>query len=166
MLRLPEHSRRMVMAEQIRAQDVFDFLRPEQVHVISEASDKVDYAAGETVYERGAKAAHIYAVLDGEVTLRLPGKSGVSIVIDQLAKGGLFGSCICVGRETYALTAQCSADSKLLRIEHSVLKRLMDGDLVIGYALQSRFSAIYFGRYVETMKKLQAIVMNIPVETD
>jgi len=154
------------MAERLRAQDVFDFLRPEQVNVISEASDKVAYAAGETVYERGAKADHIYAVLDGEVTLRLPGKSGVSVVIDQLSKGGLFGSCTCLGRDKYALTAQCSADSHLLRIEHSVLKSLMDEDLVMGYALQSRFSEIYFGRYVETMKKLQAIVMNIPVETD
>jgi len=30
---------------------------------------------------------------------------------------------------------------------------------------QTRISEIYFSRYIETIKKLQAIVMNIPIET-
>jgi hypothetical protein len=30
--------------------------------------------------------------------------------------------------------------------------------------MQARISEIYFNRYNETMKKLQAIVMNIPLE--
>ena len=41
----------------------------------------------------------------------------------------------------------------------------MDEDLMMGYALQTRISEIYFNRYIETMKKLQAIVMNIPIES-
>ena len=41
----------------------------------------------------------------------------------------------------------------------------MDKDLMMGYALQMRISKVYFERYIETMQKLQAIVMNIPIVT-
>jgi len=152
------------MSERLVAQEVFRFLRPEQVDAIDEASEKVKYEAGSIVYEKGSKADHFYTVLSGEITLRLPGRSGVNVVIDQLAKGAMFGSCVCFRGDTYALTAQCTEGSELLKIDSAVLKELMDGDLMLGYALATRFSEIYFGRYIETMEKLQAIVMNIPIE--
>ena len=154
------------MAERLSAQEVFNFLRPEQVNAISEASEKISCAAGDTVYEKGGQADHFYTILKGQVALRLPGKGGVSIVIDQLSKGAMFGSCVCFYRDSYALTAQCTEDSELLKIESAALKSLMDEDLMMGYGLQTRISEIYFNRYIETMMKLQAIVMNMPVEAD
>ena len=153
------------MAERLIAQEVFGFLRPEQVNALSEASEKVMYEAGSIVYEKGAKAAHFYTIMNGEVTLRLPGRSGINIVIDQLTKGAMFGSCVCFRSDAYALTAQCTEDSELLKIDNAALKNLMDSDLMMGYALATRLSEIYFGRYIETMEKLQAIVMNIPIES-
>ncbi|UCG53422.1 MAG: cyclic nucleotide-binding domain-containing protein [Candidatus Latescibacterota bacterium] len=154
------------MAERLRAQEVFEFLRPEQIHVISEAADKVRFAAGDTVYEKGAKADHLFVVLKGQIALRLPGKGGVSILIDELSQGAMFGSSVRFYKDSYSLTAQCTENAELLKIRYSVLKELMDQDLMMGYALQTRISEIYFSRYLETMKKLQAIVMNIPIEPD
>jgi CRP-like cAMP-binding protein len=147
------------------AQDVFGALRSEQVNAISEASEKITCSAGEVIYEQGAPAEYFFVVLEGEITLRMPGRSGVSVVIDQLGKGQMFGGCVGFCRDTYAVTAQCSSDSVLLKVKSPVLRKLMDDDLVMGYALQTRISEIYFTRYIETMKKLQAIVMNIPIET-
>jgi CRP-like cAMP-binding protein len=152
------------MTERLVSHEVFSFLRPEQVDAISERAERVRLPAGATVYERGAKADYLYTVLDGEVTLRLPGKGGFSVVIDQVRKGDMFGSCICFQRDSYALTAQCAKDSELLKIESAALKNLMDGDLRMGYALQTRISAVYFGRYIETMRKLQAITLSLPIE--
>jgi len=153
------------MAVQLISQDVFGFLRPEQVHAISEASERVSYKAGDIVYQKGAKADYFYTILDGEVTLRLPGRGGVNIVIDQLRKGAMFGSCVCFRRDKYALTALCTEDSELLKVSSHVLKDLMDKDLMMGYALATRITEIYFTRYIDTMEKLQAIVMNIPIES-
>ena len=45
------------------------------------------------------------------------------------------------------------------------VKKLMEKDLKMGYALQVRISQIYFNRYIDSMQKLQAIVMNIPIES-
>ena len=61
-----------------------------------------------------------------------------------------------------ALMARCTRDSILLKVRSETLKNLMEKDLKMGYPLQARLSQIYFTRYIETMQKLQAIVMNIP----
>jgi CRP-like cAMP-binding protein len=152
------------MTQGLVAHDVFSFLRPEQVDAISERAERIRLEAGATVYECGARADHLYTVLDGEVTLRLPGRDGFSVVIDQVRRGEMFGSCVCFQRDSYALTALCTRDCELLKIESSALKALMDNDVRMGYALQTRLSAVYFGRYIETMRKLQAITMSLPIE--
>lgn len=154
-----------MIPDRLDKNEVFQFLRPDQVNVISNVAQVVDFEAGETIYERGAKADHFYVVLSGQVSLRLPGQSGVSIQIDELTEGAVFGSCICFQLVDYSLNAQCTRDSKILKIESATLKELMDEDLVMGYTIQTQISRIYFNRYIQTMKKLQSIVMNIPLET-
>jgi CRP-like cAMP-binding protein len=146
-------------------QEVFQFLRSDQVNAISEHAEVVDHAAGDTVYYKGAKAEYFFVVLEGQVALRLPGTHGVSVLIDEVGKGAVFGSCVCFDLQSYTLTAQCSEPSKLLKIDAIVLKEMMDNDLLMGFAIQSRISQIYFKRYIETMKKLQAIVINLPIDT-
>ena len=151
---------------QLERNEVFQFLRPEQVMAISDAAKVVEYRAGDTVYEKGEPARYFYVVLDGQVALRLPGRSGVSIQVDQLTQGAMFGSCVCFDLVDYSVSAQCTMDSKLLRLDAATLKELMDRDLVMGYAIQTQISRLYFKRYLDTMKKLQAIVMNLPIESD
>ncbi|MBW1881325.1 MAG: cyclic nucleotide-binding domain-containing protein [Deltaproteobacteria bacterium] len=154
------------MAGGLTAGGLFELLRPDQINKISEASERVKYHAGDIVYKRGEPAEHFFILLSGQVALRLPGKAGVSVMISELIKGAMFGSPLSLTRDSYALTAQCTDDAELLKIKSAVLKDLMDKDLVMGYATQSRISAIYFERYIDTMSKLQAVVMNIPIESD
>ena len=156
----------MPREERLEAQKVFSSLRPDQIDALSDAADVVEYKAGDTVYYQGKVANHIYVVLKGEVSLRLPGKGGISIPIDEATPGVMFGSCECFDIETYSTTAQCTQDSKLMKIEAAALRHLMDEDLLMGYAMQRRISEIYFKRYLDTMKKLQAIVMNLPIDTE
>jgi CRP/FNR family cyclic AMP-dependent transcriptional regulator len=148
----------------LEAHEVFSYLRPDQLGAVSEAAEPVSRRAGETVYRQGERADFLYVVLTGRVALSLPGRGDVSVLVDHLGAGEMFGSCVCLDLAEYSVTAQCVEDSELLRIEASVLKRLMDQDLKMGYALQTRISKIYFGRYVDAMRKLQAIVMNLPLE--
>jgi len=153
-----------MIPDRLNKNEVFQFLRPEQVRAVSDVAQVVEFDAGETIYERGTPADHFYVVLDGQVSLRLPGTSGVSIQIEELTEGAVFGSCICFQLVEYSLNAQCTRDSKLLKIESATLKELMDQDLMMGYTLQTQISRIYFNRYIQTMKKLQSIVMNLPLE--
>jgi CRP-like cAMP-binding protein len=152
------------MAGTIKAQEVFSFLRPDQVNTISDAAERVSYQPGDFVYEKGDKAEDFFIVLDGEVTLRLPGQGGVSLVIDHLQKGAVFGGPLGQKRRAYALSAQCSRKAKLLKVDVRVMNKLMDRDERMGLNLQRHVASAYFNRYIDTMQKLQAIVMNIPME--
>jgi hypothetical protein len=69
----------MLHEERLESQDVFGLLRPEQVDILSNAADVMEYKTGDTVYFHGEKADHMYAVLDGSVLLRLPGRGGISV---------------------------------------------------------------------------------------
>jgi CRP-like cAMP-binding protein len=146
--------------------EVFQFLGPDQIRAISDAAEVVEYRAGETVYHQGTRADHFFVVLNGQVSLRLPGRSGVSIQIEELTDGAIFGSCVCFQLVDYSLNAQCTRDSTLLKIESATLKEMMDEDLLMGYTIQTQISRIYFKRYIESMKKLQSIVMNLPLELE
>ena len=150
---------------QLTSHEVFSFLRPEQVDAISSAAEEISLKAGDTVFQRGDKAEDFYVLLEGQVSLRLPRADGVNLLIDEARKGTVFGSCVCLQRDTYTLSAQCSLDSRLLKIKASILKQLMDRDPVMGYAIQSLVSRVYFQRYIDTMQKLQAVVQSIPLET-
>ena len=156
----------MPREERLEAQRLFGSLRPDQIDALSNAADVVDYKAGDTVYYQGKRADHIYVVLEGEVSLRLPGKGGITIPIDVATQGVMFGACQCFDTESYAVTAQCVTNSKLMKIAASALRYLMEDDLLMGYVTQRHISRVYFDRYLETMKKLQAIVMTLPIDAN
>jgi CRP/FNR family cyclic AMP-dependent transcriptional regulator len=156
-----------MVIEQLKKQQVFEFLRPDQIDTLSNTAEVIRLKAGQSVYHRGDKADYLYVILSGEVALRMRGKGGVSILIDELTESGsMFGACISPSIDTCVLTARCEQDTELLKIEKSVLKRLLDDDPRMGYAIQSKIAEIYFKRYIEATRKLQAIIMNIPIELD
>ena len=151
--------------ETLTREGVFEFLRPDQVDTISNAAEVIKLEADEYVYYEGEVADSLFVLLSGQVALRLPGRAGVSILVDQLSTPGtMFGSSLSFRIGSYVLSAQCIKDTELLRIRTSALKRLLDDDPRMGYAIQSKISEIYFKRYLDAMRKLQAIVMNIPLE--
>ncbi|MGD8727760.1 MAG: cyclic nucleotide-binding domain-containing protein [Gemmatimonadales bacterium] len=156
----------MPVEKRLESQEVFSFLRPEQVNAISEAAEVIEYYAGDIVYRQGERADYTWVVLNGEVSLRLPAQGAVTVPIDLATPGVMFGSCLCFDIETYSTTAQCTQDSQLMKIDSLVLRNLMDEDLRMGYAMQRRISHIYFRRYLETMRKLQAMVMSLPIEAE
>ena len=149
---------------QLESHEIFQLLRPEQVNILSTAAEEVRFPAGQTVFNRGERADDFFVVLDGQVALRMLRADGVSVLIDEVTEGAIFGSCVCFQIDTYSLTAQCTEDSRILKIKAATLKKLMDDDLVMGYAIQTLISRVYFKRYIDTMRKLQAIVQSIPLE--
>ena len=153
-------------AQPLSSHDVFSFLQPEQVHAISNVSEVISIDAGETVFRTGDDAEFLYALLEGKVSLQLPREGGVSLHIEDPPTGALFGSCLCFDLKQYALTATCSEDSRLLKISANSLKRVMDNDLTVGYPVQRMISRTYFNRYLETMRKLQAMVLSLPIESE
>lgn len=141
----------------LSSHEVFSFLQPEQIRAISDVSEVISCAEGDTVFRSGEPASFFYAVLQGRVSLELPRDDGVSLHIEDLSTSTLFGSCICFDIDSYTLTASCTEDSTLLKISAEELRNIMDEDSVTGYHVQRMISRTYFKRYLDTMKKLRNI---------
>ena len=60
-----------------------------------------------------------------------------------------------------SIFAALSNDTRL-----KMMKRLMEEDLVMGYAIQTRISRVYFQRYIDAMRMLQGIVQTIPLQPE
>ena len=143
-----------MIGEGLSAKNVFQYLRPKQVDALSNASSAFTCKAGDFLYRKGMETSHVYVVLKGKVALRVPGKEGSPVDIDQLGTGSIFGSCVSFNLDKYNFDAECIEDATVLKIDKNVLKRLMDDDPLMGYAIQSRISEVYFKRYIDTMAKL------------
>lgn len=156
-----DEGRSPMQARALSSHEVFKFLRPRQMDVVSDAAKEVTFRNGEIVFRRGEPARFLFAVLSGQVSLRIPREDGVSLTIEDLNEGELFGSCICFDLYEYSLNAVCTRDAKLIKIDAETLKRVMDDDLSVGYPLQRMISKTYFKRYLDTMKKLQTIVESL-----
>jgi len=146
------------MLRRLESHEVFRLLRPEQLRAISDAAEEMALGSGRTVFRQGDKADFFFVVLAGKVALRIPQAPGLSLEIDVVRPGEVFGSCLCFQLDSYALTAVCTADSKLLKIKAATLKRLLSEDPALGYRIQTQVAPAYFRRYAEATKKLQAVV--------
>ena len=149
--------------ETLSSHEVFSFLRPEQVDAIADLSEVVSLRDNEIVFRSGESADYLYAVLEGRVSLELPRSGGVSLHIEDLGKGALFGSCVCFDLNTYTLAARCVGAGELLKISAAKLKRVMDEDPATGYQVQRMISRTYFKRYLAAMGKLQTVAEALTV---
>jgi len=149
----------------LRGHTLFQMLQPEQVARISDGTEEIVLAAGAAVYHHGDPAEFFYVVREGRIALRSAGAGGVSLHVDDVMPGEIFGGCICVGRDAYAMDARCEEATKLMRIRADVLSRLLNADPIVGYAVQTYVSRVYFQRYIETVTKLQAVVQSLPLAT-
>lgn len=147
-----------MVIEKLKSHELFRLLNPKEVEKISAASGVMKLKEGERVYGDGFPATHLFVLLKGRVELQRPTAAGVSLLVDDLAEGSVFGVSSLTGMERHLLDAVCVTDSEVLKLEAKVLRHVLDANPVIGYAIQQRISEIFFKRYVEAMEKLQAMV--------
>jgi CRP-like cAMP-binding protein len=152
------------LTHHVFGQRLFGFLKPEQREAIKRAAIVTAFANGEVIYSKGNQATYLYVVLEGEVALRLPGPEAVSILIEQLGQGEIFGLNATFDLGSYSVTSQAVGATKVIKIETAVLQQIMDADTQVGYAIQKRISELYYKRYVATARRLQAIVTAINLE--
>jgi CRP-like cAMP-binding protein len=142
---------------------LFHMLQPEQLAAISDAAEEIVVESGALVYRNGEAAQFFYVVREGMVALRGVWGDGVGLHVDEVRPGEIFGACLCFGRDTYTLDARCEAPTRLIRISSYVLKKLLDADPRLGYAVQAYISGVYFRRYIDAVTKLQAVVHSLPL---
>ena len=148
--------------EKLKAHELFSLLSPKEIERLGARSGVMKLKEGDRVYSADHPASHLFVLLKGRVELRRPAKKGPELLVDDLVAGNLFGVSSLTGIERYLLNAECSEDSEVLKLEAKPLREVLDGNPVVGYAIQKRVSQIFFRRYVDVMERLTAVMQAEP----
>lgn len=148
----------------LKGHDLFAALGVEDVDRISRVSTVKDFEAEETIFRHGVPGTHVYLLLEGQVYLRIPTEPvEVGIVASRVEKGEIFGLSPLLGADRYTASAHCQARSSVLAIEAKPFRDLLQGDCTAGFQVMNRVAHVYFERYINVLKNLQAIVNQIPL---
>lgn len=79
---------------------------------------------GDLLFEQGDLADVLYLVVRGEVVVRYKPEDGPEIIVARVRPGGIVGWSAALGSRHYTSGAICSADSELLCVRGSDLRRL------------------------------------------
>jgi CRP-like cAMP-binding protein len=151
-----------MVGEKLQHHELFGLLTPKEVERLSNVSGVVKLRKGERVYAEGIPASHLFVLLKGKVELRRPAKGRLSLLVDEVGEGGVFGVSSLTGGDRYLLNAECVEDSEVLKVESQTLRRILDENPAIGYTVQRRISQIFFKRYVDAMERLRSVAMAVP----
>jgi len=148
----------------LKGHELFLNLNVEVVDAISGFSERRGFDRGDTIFTRGQKADRVYILLDGVVYLRLPATpEEFRIVVAKLVKDDLFGLSPLLGSGQYTVEAQCAEDAEVLAIDAARFRKLLEQNTSSGMYIMSEVAKVYFERYVELLKRLQNIVLQIPL---
>ncbi len=152
-----------MVADELGRHELFELLNPKEMETLSNASGVVKLIKGQRICREGAPATHLFILLKGRAELRRPTGVGLGLLVDELAGGSIIGVSAVMGTERYVLNATCLEDSEVLKVEGAVLRRLLEENSLVGYAIQRRISQIFFKRYVDAMERLQTVVRAMPL---
>jgi voltage-gated potassium channel len=85
----------------------------------------LDVAAGVTIVAEGDRAGDFYYLLDGEARVEVGGET-----VRRLVAGDFFGEVALVTRSRRTATVTTTAPSKLLAIDESGFRRLLERDAI------------------------------------
>jgi CRP-like cAMP-binding protein len=155
-----------MVIESLQHEELFGMLTPKEVERLSNASGVMKLKKGERVYAEGTPASHFFVLLKGSVELKRPTKGHISLLVDEVREKGVFGVSSLMEGDRYLLNAECVEDCEVLKVESQVLRRLLEENPAMGYALQKKVSQVFFNRYVGAMERLrgvlQAVAMSRP----
>lgn len=103
-------------------------------------------------------------LMEGSVYLRLPANPPeFSFVISKIEKGEIFGLSRLLDSPRYTTTAQCVEAAEILSIEAQPFRELLKQNCPVGLHIINQVAHIYFSRYIDVLKNLQAVVSQIPL---
>lgn len=141
--------------EKLEKHDLFAPLNPREIERLSNASGVVSLKQGERFFSEGHPASHLFVLLKGRVELRRPMEGGLTVLVEDLHKGSLFGVSSLWGGDRYLLNAECVEDAQALKVEVDVLRRILDDNPIVGYAIQKRISRLFYKRFVNARERLE-----------
>jgi len=144
----------------IENREVFSLLTPKQISEISAAALIKNFDEGQIIYEQKEAAKNFYILLEGEVSIRLPGKSDASIEkfsleIEKITGNGVvFGPNLLFGVKRYMTRARVTKPSQIMILDAEKFLEIIRKNKS-EFIIMSYLAKVYFQRYINAMKEFE-----------
>lgn len=142
--------------------EFFNGVVAEDLEKIAELCHVHTYEVGETLFRQGDFGEHLWAMLDGQVSLERTvelGKQKGSVVITTLGKGRILGCWSALLGESHILmcSAICEKPATALRLSGARLREIMHADTDLGYAIMEKLCFLLRDRVQSAYGALERI---------
>ncbi len=152
----------MSIGSMLTGHELFRTFLPEQIDQISRFASARDLNRGEVIYRPDRKATHVFALLEGDVELRLPaGVGDAGMVISHVGKGELFGIAPLLGSDRYTTTARCTKASRVMFIEAGSLLQMLQSNPAAGHQVMTAVARAYFDRFRVMVDRMQRVLSEL-----
>lgn len=152
----------MIEDKIIKGHDLFSTLTVDEIHRMSRFASEREFKEGEMIFELNQPCGHLYMLKQGTVFLLLPANpKEFSFAISNIEKGELFGLSPLLGASRYTASAKCYESTKVLSIEAKPFREMLLNNYHAGFDIINKVAAIYYARYLNTLKKLQDVVSQV-----
>jgi signal-transduction protein with cAMP-binding, CBS, and nucleotidyltransferase domain len=152
----------MSIEKMLKGNVLFGSLSVDEVDRISTFSSVKEFRKDETIFTFNQASSHFYMMMDGSVYLQLPANPPeFSFAISKIQKGELFGLSPLLDSRRYTSTARCYAATRVLSIEAKPFREILRSNYPAGFTIMNQVARIYFGRYIDVLKRFQDVVGQI-----
>ncbi len=130
---------------------LFQGLGKAELLQVAKLSSRVEYPAGSRVFSEGEKAENLWLIERGRVALRMEISLGRTAAlkhatVDVLSRGETLGWSALIEPYVFTASAFCLEPCQLVHISGGELRKLMNSNPRIGYALLKHVSEMVSGR--------------------
>ena len=135
---------------------LFEGLSDDQIERIKSVAWETSMGKGDQVFKEGQEALSVYVLETGAIELTTSVGKEFELPISILrSRGDMFGSAALISPYRYSLSARCSENCNLLRLDSKELRTLMSEDHDLGCKIMTNLAKYFFERLKETRLELK-----------
>lgn len=137
---------------------IFNGLTSGQLSQLEPFFERVQFKAGQIVFDQGSDANYLYILLTGKVEVVYKPYDGPPLTVARINDGGVFGWSAALGREAYTSAAISTENGEAIRLSAANLHRLCEQSPQIGSAFLDRLAGVIAERIQNTHDQVLAIL--------
>jgi CRP-like cAMP-binding protein len=131
--------------------ELFKSIPSHILHEITQFASEESVRTEQVLFRAGDVAEYLYILEDGQVAITVPGKETITFSVDET--GSVFGWSALVEPRRYTATAECTMDSKVIKIDGERLLGLFERHPHEGLLVLRRLAGVIATRLVQTYRK-------------
>ncbi len=144
----------MVEAAELRECELFAELDDKQLAQLATMASFQRIEADRDIFVEDQEAPTLYLVLTGRVAIRMRGRRGQQVVVDELQRGELFGWSAVLGDHPFTAGARTISDATLVAFDGERLRDALVANPVLGYRVMSIVAGIVSSRLAHLRSRL------------